>query len=132
MPSDDILRFWKQPHRQVAVGRPDLNVKFSVDEGVAIAIQRLLDAGYRTLHSCQWDGPETKTFPAYINFGWDSEWELIATGKINVKLDKEMQSIVNAPLKVISNPHDVAKIIGLPKGQYQTRNGILWFKPWVD
>lgn len=130
---DDELRFLKRPHRQVPVGRPDLNVRFWVDEGVAAAIQRVLDAGYRTLHSCQWDTLGPKKFRAYINPGYTSEWERIDADFTHAdrRYTEAMRSIVNSPLKVIRDRRGMAEMCGLSKGEFRICYDLLWFKPWV-
>ena len=146
-----MQHLFQRPHRQVVVGRPNLGVRFEVDEGVAIAVQRILDAGFRTLHSCQWDGPIGKKFPAYINPGaTDGEWRAVLRSK-EAQLDAigsdgtrderaDITALTEAiaqtramiaGLSAIGDARDLAAIIGLSAGEYRLYNQVIWFRPWL-
>lgn len=100
--SELARRFFFSPHGQVGIyDATRQHVVFEVDVGVRVAVQRLYDAGIYTWMSCQWEGPPTKKFPAYIN------------------------------PRGVCNLHEMAEIIGLRRGNYRVRNGVLWFCPFI-
>jgi hypothetical protein len=81
-----------------------------VDEGVAFAVTRVLQAGYRTTVSCQWEGPSNKKFPAYIN----------------PQCVDVVSEFAHLP---IGTGKEMADAIGLKKGEYRIYNGVIRFQP---
>jgi hypothetical protein len=90
-------------HVQTAIKGSD----FTVDAKIATAVQRLFDAGLRTVYSCECDGNHKK-FPAYIN--------PIGRGEGTDDLR-------------VASPREMAEAVGLGKGQWRSYNSVLWFNP---
>ena len=88
-------------HKQVICKTLEGN-KFEVDEKIAPFVQRLCDAGIKTWVSCQWEGPQSKKYPAYIN------------------------PCIPEHGYISSTPEEMAKVLGLKKWQWRQYNGVLW------
>lgn len=96
-------------HEQVEITFEEANCKISVDSKIGEAVRRVIAAGLNTWTSCEQEGPADKKFPAYIN----------PHGPIKDRI----------PLTRVGTPAEMAKAVGLKKGQWRQFNGVLWFNP---
>jgi hypothetical protein len=90
-------------HKQktVRVGK----LKIQVDAKIAVAVERVLRAGMKTNLSCECAG--NGKFMAYINPCDEEDFPGLRWG----------------------SPQEMAEAIGLKKGQWRSRNSVLWFNP---